>query len=209
MDISVAIKRLLTADKTAVRDASKFIQVRVAAQIMNAMKTRVRSTGINAKGSPFSSYSTKECLIGYSDYPLNKRAFTRLWAADKKTMTKGRKMVSGSIEGNWRTVNGKHLLIVPGGYAEIRKVAGYQVAHKDFTVTNAMWRGVKVKAVTFSGSEFAIVYGTTDRETEQKVLGHNKREGINILLPNKKEVQDAEKQIKSFFESYVNKILNG
>jgi len=88
-------------------------------------------------------------------------------------------------------------------------LAGYQTAHKDFMVTGAMWRGVKMKSVTTKGTKIEIIYGSTDNETDKKLQGHNKREKINIILPTKKELDEVAQDIASYLETYIKMAING
>lgn len=180
------------------------IQVHYAANLLGWVRNRVQQTGINARSVPFKSYSTRPALLGYSDYPLNKRAYARL----KSQMKKINKAEGGGY-GGWVTINGHRLMVVPGGYKAIRNAAGYQIMHKDFTVTNAMWRSVKVLPIQVSGTKLSFGYGSVIPSEAQKINGHNKREGINILEPTAQELEKVQVAIVEFCEEEINKMLNG
>jgi len=206
MDVTVAIKKLIDADKGLQKEARRFVEVRVAAELLGQVKKRVQDYGINAEGVQFRGYSTRPCLFGYSKQirsPLNP-AFAKLKAQAKKITKK-----EGSVYGGWVTVNGHKLIVVPGGYKAIRNAAGYQIMHKDYTLSGNMWRLIKVKPVIMTGSKFIIQWGTTDELTTNKVLGHNSREGTNIIASSDKEIKDMEQNVVGFIEDYVLKILNG
>jgi hypothetical protein len=107
------------------------------------------------------------------------------------------------------TVNNHKLFVVPGGYKTIRSVAGYNTAFKDFTVIGNMFRMVKVKDIQIQGTNILITYGGTDELTEKKLAGHDKREGINIILPSKQEIAELENNIEAWLNNYIKLALNG
>lgn len=200
MTLDQAIKQLEKVDplKKFGKDFMKYVAIRINTNLLARMKKRVQDTGVSSTGSRFKPYSTKNTLIGYSTYPLYKRAYPRLKAEAKK-----------SDSANWVTINGHKLLSVTGGYKRIRDVAGYQTGHKDFTVTGTMFRMIKVKDIQIQGTSVLITYGGTDRETEQKLAGHDSREGINIILPSKQEIKELEDNIEAWLTGYIKDIFNG
>ena len=194
MNLDVAISKLSLTDKNLMKSVEAFIKANIALQLVAGVKLRVQKTGINSNGVAFNGYSAKSCLIGYSENPLIKKAY---------------KIIRSAKNNNWVTVNTHKLIVVPEGYKKIRQLAGYQTAHKDFMVTGAMWRGVKMKSVTTKGTKIEITYGSTDNETDKKLQGHNKREKINIILPTKKELDEVAQDIASYLETYIKMAING
>jgi len=198
----------LTNVQPLMKDLATHVRVRVAAALLAEVKRRVQFTGVNARGAKFKGYSTRPALLGYSEYPLNKKAYSRLKSQMKK-INKAAEKTGGESYGGWVTIDNHALMVVPGGYKAIRNAAGYQIAFKDFTVTNAMWRGVKVIGnPVIQGTKLTFSYGATDTLTAQKVSGHNKREGINILEPTAKELEAVQAEMVLFLKDAINKMFN-
>jgi hypothetical protein len=195
MNLDVAISKLSLTDKNLMKSVEAFIKANIALQLVAGVKLRIQKTGVNSNGTLFPNYSTRPLLIGYSEYPINKKIFQKK-AKDPKTI--------------WATsIQGFKGIVLVGGYKEARQLTGYQTAHKDFMVTGAMWRGVKMKSVTTKGTKIEITYGSTDNETDKKLQGHNKREKINIILPTKKELDEVAQDIASYLETYIKMAING
>jgi len=186
VSVDTKIKKIA---KDLLKDTAVFIQGRVAAQLLADVKLRVSSKGINANNIEFSRYSTRPLKIYYSEYAINKAVYNKL-AKAKAT--------------NWVTdEDGKKAIVLEGGYKQAREIAGYQTKHKSFLVTGQMWRGVKNRPIQTTTDKIIIAWGSTDERTEQLTNRHSKREGINILLPSKEELEDVRKQLVTFVEQYI------
>lgn len=191
------------------RDLVKFVEVRIAADLLARVKVRVQNYGMNAMGSPFSHYSTRPTFLILNDYALNKKAFPVLVSKQKKSLNKSKKSMSKeAFEARRSSGFTAKSVQVPGGYAEIRRAGGYQTAHKDFTVTGNMWKMTKVISVTLSGTKVIFTYGTTTTDSSEKMEGHSKREGIDLLLPSKKELESESALIVDWFNDYLQGVFD-
>lgn len=178
--------------------------------LLGAVKTRVQKTGINARGVSFELYSTKPYFIKYTNYPINKAAYTALKKEKKQSLRKAKKILSKESYENIRNRNTNSLYVeLPGGYRQARILAGYQVGHKDFTVTNNMWQSVKAFKPIFNGTIITMSYGSNIPFEIKKIEGHNKREGINILEPTKQELEVLQKALVEDLEKLIKEMFNG
>ena len=98
-----------------------------------------------------------------------------------------------------KSATGSVLRYRSDSYKKYRQKKGAQITFKDFMLTGAMWRGVKVKSVRQVGSgRIEIVYGPNDTETAAKIRGHNEREGTNILWPSTSELLFVRNSVKKY-----------
>jgi hypothetical protein len=83
------------------------------------IKTRVFGEHEDTSGGKLGQYSTKPTLIGAKSF-INKGGANTFFEAQKK-----------KEDGKWRTVKGKHLFVLDGGYKELRQIQGRQTAEID------------------------------------------------------------------------------
>jgi hypothetical protein len=158
--------------------------VKVGISAFSLLRQRVQETGVNAKGAKFAPYSTKPMLVGCKTF-VQKSACNTVFGSREKRK---------SLE--WRTVNGHHLAILPGGYKQVRELQGRQTAFVDFSVTNAMWNDINTYddghgLVSKQGDHqrgIAII-GAKQEQEKKKLAGNTKRRGA-ILDLNQKEIED-------------------
>lgn len=87
--------------------------------LLTDIKTRVFGEHEDTTGNKLGQYSTKPTLIGAKSF-INKGGANTFFESQKKKET-----------GQWRTVNGKHLFVLDGGYKELRSIQGRQTAEID------------------------------------------------------------------------------
>jgi hypothetical protein len=148
--------------------------VKMAITASTLIKQRVQEKGINAEGQRYKPYSTRPTLIGCKTF-IQKSACEALLGSKPK-----RKQLE------WRTVKGKRLAILQGGYKKIREIQGRQTDHVDFSVTNNMWNNTLVRKETALQDlrskqsdhvrGIAIIGAKLDKE-KKKLAGNTKRRG--------------------------------
>jgi len=145
---------------------------------------RVRDTGKNAKGSNFKPYSSKPMLTGSKNFlnQSNAKAFF-----SKKNKSSGTDI--STLDSGWRTVNGKHLKIVRGGYKEFRALnkRDNTKTKQVFEFSGMMWKDFKIKSKTIDTSGITIVQGM--EKENPKLEGNTEREKISIIMPSDKELE--------------------
>jgi hypothetical protein len=157
--------------------------VKVGISAFSLLRQRVQESGTNAKGVKFAPYSTKPMLVGCKTF-VQKSACNTVFGSREKRK---------SLE--WRTVNGHHLAILPGGYKQVRELQGRQTAFVDFSVTNAMWNDIAVRKENDLVSKSSdhqrgiAIIGAKREEEKKKLAGNTKRKGA-ILDLNANEIED-------------------
>lgn len=140
----------------------------MAASIAN----RVINTGESADGSKFSAYSTKE-VPAYFYFGKSRNASGE---ARVKAKAKKREGVSYS---DFR------------GFNNLGQV-------KNFSFTQAMWRGFGIKAVAYSGGVYTITLGGRTEDSADKIGWMKGQEGKSIIAPNQEEKERAKTEIQRF-----------
>lgn len=107
-----------------------------------------------------------------------------------------------------KTANGNVLYYKDGHYKKWRQKK-YQVAHKDFSVSGAMWRAIKVKSSRAVGASGEIVYGPSDQRSTDIVSGMNDQTKTNILMPSKDEIIVVTELIEQYIAMDIERRLNG
>lgn len=166
------------------------IMVQTAITALTLIKKRVQETGVNAEGQKFKPYSTKDTLVGST-------SFLQKAASDKLLGSKAKRK-----ELEWRTVKGRRLAILPGGYAKIRQLQGRQTDHVDFSVTNSMWNDISIISNQGDHSRGIAIIGAKDDIEKKKLAGNTERRG-DILDLSDKEIE----MLKSAYNLGVLKIF--
>jgi hypothetical protein len=143
------------------------------------IRTRIATNGTRADGGKFSPYSTATTLVGASSF-VTKKAANKIFGSKKSRKA-----------ADWVTYKGHHLVLLKGGYAEIRKLEGRQVGHKDFERTSELWKSIHVLGVLKKGEgKFRCSIGTTNPLSLKKLEGLQKQENAPILALSKKELDE-------------------
>jgi len=153
------------------------VMVRLGASALTWIKERVIETGVNAKGQKFKPYSTRPTLAGGKSFRTVKYAAQVLGSKAKR---KGF---------DWVTVNGHRLVVVKGGYKEIRQLQGLQTDHVDFSVTNEMWGDINIISKSSDHQKGTVIIGAKKESEKKKLEGNTKRRG-DILDLNPHEIED-------------------
>ena len=140
----------------------------MAADIAN----RVINNGENSEGSKFSAYSTK-AVPAYFYYGRSRNAGgeAKVRAANKKKQ--------GVSYNDFRQFNGLGTL-------------------KNFSFTNALWRGFGMKSVTYSAGVYTLTLGGKTADSADKIEWMHGQEGKSIIAPNQAEKARAAKSITKF-----------
>ena len=193
-----AAKRFDQLLKMINRDFPTFIQERTAQNAVAAIVDRVQTTGRNHLGNPFKPYSTKPILTSGTT-SKSKTIWNQLASSPE-----ARKKL------NWVTIKrrGKnvHLFELKGGYKEMRKRETLQTGYKDFEFSTMMWRGFGVKRIEKGKGKMVIKIGAKNQETQRKIDGNSKREGVNIIDISDQELKKLAKQIDQQIQKYINKV---
>jgi len=193
-----AVKRFEALEKMIQRDLPVFIHERVAHSAVEMIENRVRTTGRNYRGGSFKPYSRKPILS--SGKTAKSGAVGRALANSK----------SKRSQLEWRTVKHKgrnvRLFIVPGGYAQVRKIEGLQTGHKDFWFTTQMWRGFGVKRKQKMPNQITVTLGGRNPESQEKIDRNSDREGVNIINISDSELKQLAKMVDKEIQRYINKL---
>ena len=160
---------------------------RTAAFTLKAnIANRVFQDGIASNKGSIGSYSRKATLIGAKSFAIKGKANIIFGTKSKRKKQK------------WVTKNGKHLVVLPGGYAQLRQLQGRQVARVDLHLTGKLlneWSidGNKSKYLlgfrgdygskiskAMEGKYKKLIFNSTDRERKQIVSIFEN--GINLVL---------------------------
>jgi hypothetical protein len=144
----------------------------MAAQIAN----RVIDKGENSDGGKFSDYSQKE-VPAFFFYGKSRNA-----GGEAKVKAKAKKKEGVS-------------------YSEFRGFNGLGQV-KNFSFTNAMWRGFGVKQVEQSAGIYTLTLGGKTEDSADKIGWMSGQEKRSIIAPNQKELEAAKAKLIKF-------ILNG
>jgi hypothetical protein len=210
MTIAEAAQKMREISIGTSANMTKFVRTRVAQDLMVAVKDRWIRRGVTYDGRLL-AYSTRPTFVVNSDYPLNRKAFAVLSKSEKKSYNKAKKILTPETFASIKSKDPKQKrsAAAPGGYKQIRQVAGYQVNHVDFDITTDMWRSVKVKSVQLKGTIIEVIYGPTDTTNAFKIAGHNKHFNTNILMPNTQELQISSELIESYVIAEIKKRFGG
>lgn len=143
------------------------------------IKKRVQETGTDAKGSKYRPYSTKAMLVGCKG--MNVAVCKSFFGKEKNK------------EHQWRTVNGRHLAILPGGYKQFREMHGRQTSHVDFSFSNSMWNDINVISNSGQHQQGIAVIGARQDIEKKKLAGNTERRG-DILDLSQKEIDQLKTQ---------------
>lgn len=155
------------------------LQMEVGMLALAYIRTRIATKGARADGGQFSPYSTATTLVGSSSF-VTKKGANSIFGSKKSRKA-----------ADWVTYKGHHLVLLKGGYAQIRKLEGRQVQHKDFERTSEMWKSIHVLGVVKKGEgRFTCTIGTTNPLSLTKLKGLTRQENAPILALNQKELTD-------------------
>jgi len=193
-----AAKRFKRLSEMVARDMPQFITQRVAEDAIALIERRVRMQGLNYLGGSFKPYSRRPMLTSGKTEKSNRIG---VQLAGSKAKRRGLQ---------WRTIKHKgknvRLFVLPGGYAQMRRLEGLPTGHKDFTFTTQMWRGFGIKRTTKAKSEFVVTLGGKNVESQKKINVNSDRENINIINLSDQETKLLAKLVDQELQRYINKV---
>lgn len=198
MTIEECIKRFDKLEKLIIKQIPIELQQIVTQDTIAQIENRVVSKQQKATGGSFSSYSRKPILS--SGTTAKSKAVGRKLAASK---SKRRELDWVTIKRDAKNV---HLFVVKGGYAEIRRIEGFNNTKKSFEFTGNMWRGFGIKKVAKKSKEIIITAGGRNEYSQNLIDVHSKKEGISIIDTNKKEEKHIQRQLDLEIEKYVKRV---
>jgi len=188
-------------DKVAQLDGYKFndlindLLLRGSKSLLAKISNRVRETNILGSGKSY-NYSTKPMLVGRKSFLPNKQ-----YAFD--TVAKQAKDKDSPI--HWVTIekNGMNyrLIVLPGGYAMLRKLEKNLNTKKNYSRSTEMWQGFGIK----KEENRKITLGGTTMVSQDRIDWNSERDKDNIIAPNDKEIKELteymSKNIKEFIRA--------
>ena len=147
--------------------------------LLTDIKTRVFGEHEDATGNKLGQYSTKPTLIGAKSF-INKGGANTFFESQKKKET-----------GQWRTVKGKHLFVLDGGYKELRSIQGRQTSEIDLQYSFEL---AKSGLTTNIGNDVYQVK-FTNLLSQNKGRGFEKRRGKKVFYSSREENNKAVKFI--------------
>jgi hypothetical protein len=180
-------------ERELVPKAYKLVAAYAGLTLINQITSRIIETQTNAKGQKFPKYSTRPTLS--SGTTLKGQHVWRKLASSKE---KRRNL-------KWYTINGHRLFVVPGGYAEIRRLSGELNAYKNFFWTGEMWKKTGITARKLSANGFKIRIAGRTPAAQDKLDWNSEREGINLLDVTPTEEKELIAYVDTWIQSELNK----
>jgi hypothetical protein len=177
------------------------IMAGIGASAVYKIRNRITKTGIDAEGSPYRPYSTKEMLVGCQGFK-NKANCSRIFG---KAKNKDMKWVS---LGSKSAGNLKRLAVLEGGYKKFRDLNDLQSGFVDFAFSNGLWNSIGItnsKAEQNYGTvEIGVIPGG-DSELSKKKLEGNVKRRTSILKLSRGEVAELTNEFDTELEKvFVN-----
>lgn len=165
-----------------------FIDKKAGYDVRAMIVSRILDSGMSGNNVKFKPYSRRPLWVGYSNFVVNTKA----------TYTAGKKAAD-----RWATIktkSGKNakLMRLPGGYAELRRLQGLQIAFKDFWVRGgaaSMWSNFGMIDYMKRQDGFKIVFGGQTEEAQDIIDGQSDRENQSIIALTEKEVEDLQQMV--------------
>lgn len=152
------------------------------------INNRIFNEHLDSNDSKIGTYSTKTTLIGAKSFK-NKTNASNFFKAEKQKRKK-------EDESKWRTVKGKHLLLLDGGYKQLRALQGMQSGELDFKYTSELLKNGIIQRI--GDGRFQLVFN--NELNQKKARGYEERKGKKIFYMSKNE----EKQMIDFIGERVN-----
>ena len=184
-------------------DYERFATYQLAAVALQRISQRWREKGTAPDGAAYKPYSSTPTLIGGKSF-LSKGKADTFFSKNKNVKGEEKKL-------EWFTVNGHHLALLKGGYKQLRREQGLQVAHKDFIYRAELIKALKPIKTVRTETGFLTEAGVlpNDKANEMKLLGNEKREGKELLNVTKEEEAELTKMADTFIEGYLKRMMNG
>lgn len=187
--------------------------MKIGADAMALIRTRVQETGVNAEGQKFDAYSNKPMLSGCSNF-LDKSDCTKFIGSktarkkerEKSAYEKYLSAEAGEFETKWVTLKrgGKNVRLfeIHGGYKQLREMQGMRTDIVNFSYSNRMWANIKITSSNTEHNNGVVILGATTEEDKIKLKSNTEKRG-QILALNDSEIRTLTKiymqKIKQFF----------
>jgi hypothetical protein len=157
---------------------------------------RVQETSVLGSGASY-DYSTKTTLVGKSSF-TTKGAFDKVLAKAKSKK---------NTDTHWVTIkkggSTYRLIVLPGGYKEIRSLEGHLNSKKNYSRTKEMWDNFGVK----SSDQKEVVIGGQKEASQNKINWNTARDGDVIIAPNQQEIQEFKDFVSNSVKRYIDASL--
>jgi len=163
------LQKEITGMKAAT-DESMRVAVRVS---HNNTVIRIFEAGGASNGSEIGQYSSSPTLVGSSSFKT-KRAANKIFGSKAKR-----------AEQEWRKVQGHNLVLLPGGYKEIRKLEGLETSFVNLRFTNNLQSDFRSAIQKLKPNRY--VTGTNRKENGEKREWLEEHFGKEIFAPTEKE----------------------
>jgi hypothetical protein len=175
------------------------------------INTRITKTGIDAEGSPYRPYSTKDMLVGDKTFRAkdSKGFFNNAnleWKSLRKDGSKGKLPKGQHLKKSdyWR------LAVLKGGYKKFREISDLQSGFVDFAFSNRMWRSIGIISSSSEQNYGTVIIGVIpggDSELSKKKLEGNVKRRTSILKLSKGELAELTNEFDTEFEKIL--VKNG
>lgn len=195
MTIDETINKLKAFEKKVKTDLVRDLGRVIAQDTVSQIETRVRDQQKDCRGRSFGAYSTRPMLT--SGETLKSR---RVWQKLASSKSKRRAL-------NWVTIKrgGKniHLFELKGGYAELRKLEGFNNSKKSFEFTGEMWRKFGVISSTLAGNKVIFRLGGKTQAAQDKIDYNSEREGVEITCISDTETRYLQRRLNTILPGYL------
>ena len=166
------------------------------------LKQRIVNTGTASDGQKYKPYSSKPILVGAKSFRTKAAAATIFGTPAKRRSA------------DWRTIDrgGTYyrLVLLPGGYKQIRTIESSQVAHKSFLRTGEMWLSIHTLGTKpEGGGRFITTVGTKVDLSNKKLEGNMKREQKEILAVSQTEEKKLQEILDEYITGKLKRAING
>lgn len=194
-----AEKALVKIEKDIPEKVFGIVQKYAGLTLVSDISNRVVMRQRNARGARFSRYSDKPILSSGTT-----ERGTHVWRALASTKSKRRDLDWVTIKKGGRNI---HLFVVPGGYAEIRRLSGFTNRRKSFEWTGEMWKKFGVRKSQRRPTGFTIRLAGLTPEAQRKLDANSEREGINIIDITPREERELAGYVDRWLQKEINKRL--
>jgi hypothetical protein len=176
MAISALAMSRLRIQNEGVRGRQYSTKLMLATQSQFNIKARFKPTEIE---------STEIGRIGFRNQVAGGFRQPGTGRVDRKGATRKKRLMWIKFKGAKKAVP---VMVLHGGYKELRRLNGLQTAHVDFTFTGRMFQNIKLLEPKNQGLKFLAFIGATNLEEKQKLFGLSRRFGT-FLDPESDELK--------------------
>jgi len=171
------------------------------------IELRVTTTGESFDGSKFTPYSKTQLppFFFMGAATRLKKGLNELEQMQKVNDSSLRK--TKPLKGDYKTFSTPNKKVKLAektlSYAQFRNLIGMQSNFKTFELSGEMWKMFKVTNI----SDDFVKMGFTNPDAKDKATWNSNREGKNIILPSKEEIEFANEQMDKWLDEAWKKIM--